>query len=377
LNGVIHADAVLDVLIVGAGPAGAVAAAALAQRRLRVAILEKDLRAQGKPGEVLTPNTIPILSHLRLVDHIEGHGSLARPLACIDRVWSVARPIRDYFLDQPGGRAWVVDRAALEELLVGRAMLAGAHVLRGHRLQALRRRGRYWFVRALTNDGPVTLQANFLVDASGRPAAVARRLGAQRRSVFRLLALHAQSEDATSHKPSEPASLTIEAAAAGWWYAVNGPREMLTCTLFTHNAASVRRDTARSTLRAAHADSIGLPGWTETLVRSGRIVSLDASPSCLDKSVGEGWLAIADAATSYDPIASQGLANALASGVACGEAIGRYLNGERVALKEFAARAAETWCHSVGQLSPIYQAAGRRWTTPFWETNAGALARAV
>ena len=349
------------------------AAAALAQRRLRVAILEKDLRAQGKPGEVLTPNTIPILSHLGLVDRIERDRSLARPLACIDRAWSTARPIRSYFLDQPGGRAWVVDRVALEELLVGRAMLAGASVLRGHRLQGLRRCDGYWSAQALANDGPVTLQASFLVDASGRPATVARRLGAQRRSVFRLLALHAQAEDTTPHRPSEPASLTIEATAAGWWYAVCGPGETLTCTLFTHDPASVRSDTARTALRAALADSIWLPGWTKTLVRSGRMKSVDASPSCLDKPVGEGWLAIGDAATSYDPIASQGLANALASGVAGAEAIARYLNGDRVALKDFSARAAETWCHSVGQLPPIYQSAGRRWTTPFWQANRSAM----
>lgn len=170
------ADSIWDVLVIGAGPAGAVAAAALAQRRLRVAILEKDLRPQAKPGEVLTPNTIPILSHLGLVDRIQADETLARPLACIDRAWPTAWPTRDYFLDQPGGRAWVVDRAALERLLVGRAILAGAYVLCGHRLQSLSRCNGYWSVQALANDDPVTLQASFLVDASGRPATVARRL---------------------------------------------------------------------------------------------------------------------------------------------------------------------------------------------------------
>lgn len=156
-----------------------------------------------------------------------------------------------------------------------------------------------------------------------------------------------------------------------------GPRETLTCTLFTHDPARVRSDAARSAFIAALADSMWLPGWTKKLVRSGRVISVDASPSWLDKPVGEGWLAIGDAATSFDPIASQGLANALASAVAGAEAVGRSLNGDRVALEEFSARAAETWRHSMRQLPAIYQAAGHRWTTPFWQANATALARSV
>jgi 2-polyprenyl-6-methoxyphenol hydroxylase-like FAD-dependent oxidoreductase len=60
-----------DVLVIGAGPAGTAAASALVERGLRVAILEKDSTARAKPGEVLTPNAIPILSRLGLLDIVE------------------------------------------------------------------------------------------------------------------------------------------------------------------------------------------------------------------------------------------------------------------------------------------------------------------
>ncbi|MCK1339748.1 FAD-dependent monooxygenase [Bradyrhizobium sp. 38] len=316
------AAGVWDVLIIGAGPAGAVAAANLAERCLRVAILEKDLRPEAKPGEVLTPNAIPILSHLGLLELIEANGNLACPLTCIDRAWSTAWPNREHFLSHAGGRAWVIDRVALERLLVSRAVLAGADVFLGQHVRGLIRRYGYWSVQTRSSDGPATLRAAFVVDASGRAAPVARRLGAKRENLFRVLALHVQSAAPDTESQSEPASLTIEAAAVGWWYAVCGPRQTLTCALFTYDPVLARSNAARSTLLAALDDTTTLPRWARELVRSGRVRSVDASPSMLRQPVGEGWLAIGDAAASFDPIASQGLANALASAAGGAEAIG-------------------------------------------------------
>ncbi|MHC2585371.1 NAD(P)/FAD-dependent oxidoreductase [Bradyrhizobium diazoefficiens] len=362
---------VWDVLVIGAGPAGAVAAAALAERGVRVAILEKDLRLEAKPGEVLTPNAIAILSHLGLLDLIEANDNLACPLACIDRAWSMARPNREHFLGHLGGRAWVIDRVALERLLVSRAMRASVDVFLGHHVRGLSRRHGYWSVQARSSDGLASLRASFVVDASGRAATVARRLGAKRKSLFRLLALHVQSAPDTERQ-SEPASLTIEAAAVGWWYAVCGPRQTLTCALFTDDPVLARSGAARSTLLTALDDTNSLPRWTKELVRSGRMRSVDASPSLLGQPAGEGWLAIGDAAASFDPLASQGLANALASAVDGAEAIGRQLQGDRVAMAAFAVRTTETWRHSVRQLFPIYQAAAHRWPTPFWQAHLSA-----
>lgn len=366
-------DRVWDVLVVGAGPAGAVAAATLAEQGLLVALLEKDLSPEAKPGEVLTPNAIPILFHLGLLDLIETNGNLACPLACIDRAWSRARPNREHFLGHPGGRAWVIDRVALEQLLVSRAIRAGVHVFLGHHVRGLIRRHGCWSVQTRSSEGPASLHAAFVVDAGGRAATVARRLGAKRKRLFRLLALHVQSApDRERH--SEPASLTIEAAAVGWWYAVCGPGQMLTCALFTHDPDRARSNAARSALLAAFDDTISLPSWTKGLVRSGRVRSVDASPSFLDHPAGEGWLAIGDAAASFDPIASQGLVNALSSGLGGAEAIARHLKGDRLAVEAFVGRVAQTWRHSAQQLSQIYRSAAYRWPTPFSQGHPAAAA---
>jgi hypothetical protein len=135
----------------------------------------------------------------------------------------------------------------------------------------------------------------------------------------------------------------------------------------------VRIDAARMSLLGALGESTYLPYWTDRVVRTGLLQIADASPSYLDRSVGEGWLAIGDAAASFDPIASQGLANAFASALAGAEAVNRHLNGDHFALKEFARSIAVTWRRSVLQLPAIYDAAACRWATPFWRSKAAAM----
>ena len=46
---------------------------------------------------------------------------------------------------------------------------------------------------------------------------------------------------------------------------------------------------------------------------------VDAGSARLDRACGDGWLAIGDAAMSFDPISSHGLLTALATGLAAGE----------------------------------------------------------
>jgi flavin-dependent dehydrogenase len=50
--------------------------------------------------------------------------------------------------------------------------------------------------------------------------------------------------------------------------------------------------------------------------RCGPLFVRPAQSSMLERSAGSGWIAIGDAAASYDPIASRGLVAALQSGIA-------------------------------------------------------------
>src|ERR1700742_2923026 len=72
-----HPDTV-DVVVVGAGPAGATAATRLAQAGRSVLLLESRSLPRFHVGESLLPQTMPILRELGVYDRITEQGYVAK-----------------------------------------------------------------------------------------------------------------------------------------------------------------------------------------------------------------------------------------------------------------------------------------------------------
>ena len=58
-----------------------------------------------------------------------------------------------------------------------------------------------------------------------------------------------------------------------------------------------------------------------------------ANSARLDHMTGDGWIAAGDAAISFDPLSSQGIFNALYSGLKAGRALESHLSGKPSALE--------------------------------------------
>ena len=78
----------------------------------------------------------------------------------------------------------------------------------------------------------------------------------------------------------------------------------------------------------------GLPCYLEQqgFCADGRHGFCAAHGAVLDRYCGRGWLAVGDAALSFDPLSAQGLFNALFTGLAGAEAAQRHLQGDQQAL---------------------------------------------
>lgn len=351
-----------DVAVVGAGAAGLAAAVELARLGRRVLVLDADSAARRKPGEVLTPNAVPSLAALDLLDALHDDSRMAMPLLSIRRSWGSGAVERDDLLMHPGGRGWSVDRSRFEALLANRAAAAGAVMDWGTRVNGLDGAAGRW---GLAMQAAGCVEARFLVDASGRPAALARRLGARRHRSGRLLAVHAFCRCAEF--AGVAAHLTVTAAPNGWWYAVEAPESSFACAyLFVPRVAASFAGDPRGWLLEALADAGPSSTRVEQTARHGKVRLADATASLLDEPAGEGWIAVGDAAASFDPLASQGLTNALASGIAGARAAHRALCGDGVALTAYAAAIRATWRHSHARLRPIYAAVQRWPESGFW-----------
>jgi len=178
---------------VGGGPAGAVAALVLARRGVRVTVLESRSAPGPKAGECLPPSLTPLLRHLELEDllardgHLRSHG--------IRFVWGSPRPGERPFLAGLQGDGWHVDRGRFENRLAGRAAAAGADWRWSWRLLDCERAGSGWHLDVSRPDGGrARMTTDFLADATGRPARVARRLGARRVRYDRLIGVSALLE---------------------------------------------------------------------------------------------------------------------------------------------------------------------------------------
>jgi len=162
----------VDILVVGAGPAGAVAAwqAKLAAPELDVVLLERD-RAVGAP-----------------VRCAEGVGDAGlREFANPDGADWVSRRITDVILESPddtqvvlanSGIGWILDRTRFDAYLAAQAAAAGAAVLVGAEATAMSRNGdERWHVRVTERGREDLYRARIVIGADGVETMVGRWAG--------------------------------------------------------------------------------------------------------------------------------------------------------------------------------------------------------
>lgn len=353
----------LDALICGAGPAGCATALALRQAGVEhVGLVDWPLERPWAVGESATPDVGPMLARLGLPGAMQAHAPYQANLS----LWGDRRQIDD-FLHRGQGSGWHLDRDAFDTMLREAAVARGVRLMRPARIDHLAWQEAGWALRL--SDGSAW-SARVLVDASGRRAELATRLGATRMRIDALVAL-----GAIVPRPAAGglAGLSlIEPVAFGWWYAAPLPDERAVVCLMTDRELAHQHG-LRSSERFHQA-------WCETeeLVRrlpppasAPRIASFPAHSACLDRATGPGWIAVGDALMAFDPLTSSGISGALADGLAAADTLAAWLAGQPMAPsgRAWAQRADTSWRRYLDQRRMHY-AAERRWPgNPFWSAR--------
>ncbi|EKM50628.1 uncharacterized protein PHACADRAFT_188170 [Phanerochaete carnosa HHB-10118-sp] len=368
------------VVIVGAGPAGCATALALARNdpstSLRVLLLDDADPTAYKIGESLpasarrTLATLhPSLNATLAQDTLQGLHHVCTGTAS---AWAGAALQETYALMNPYGAGWHLDRARFDETL----RAACAPVLRKARFVAVRRctDGGAWEVDAeMAPEGAVeTFRARWVVDATGRKASVARKLGAKTHKHSDLLSFYAlfTTPAGAAPTPDSDGRTLIEAARAGWWYTAPLPharRLVMYTTAPTDASARAARGAAgfadmlrtetRHVARALGGASsdidIDIDDTDEEEARveyemeeQTRFVRHTSACSAVlapyaawephagagdgdrgeaQKQEGRGWCAVGDAALAFDPLSSQGIVTALDAGAFLGGVLARHL----------------------------------------------------
>jgi len=229
-----------------------------------------------------------------------------------------------------------------------------------------------WQMRVATSQGEQRLAARFAIDAGGRGAPLARRLGARRRVIDRLICGWVYG----SARPTGlGAGLTVvEAVEDGWWYTApisNNRRVLAFLTDADLPQARIAHDGTRLVEHTAAAGEIlAILTEGEFLPLGGGFTA--AHSAVLEPCGGPRWLAAGDAGMSFDPLSSQGLLHALFSGLAAAEAADATLAGDDDhALHRYTQLMSSIAAAYRGRLDVCYASETRWPSAPFWKRRRG------
>ncbi|BAP43076.1 putative uncharacterized protein [Pseudomonas sp. StFLB209] len=346
----------IDVAVIGAGPAGAVASRQLALCGYRV-VLIGPVPEVPRVGESLPGAARPLLRDLGLLEHLER----SLPQACIGNrsAWGGAHLLTHDFMVDPHGAGWHLNRARFDELLREAALLAGVQWWR-ERLGRVSSSTDGWQLQWAHK----SITARWLIDASGRASIVARRLGVGRVRDQALVAVYAWAQSDNRDRRT-----LIESVDKGWWYRASLPDGRCVAALHTcadHAAAiqGCRRAWLEQLEGTRHLRSCLDSQWS--LPRA-----CDASGGQLRQWSGDGWLAVGDAALAFDPLSSQGLFNALYTALRGAEAVDKALQGQLQAAESYVSVLHSVRQAYLRQIGYHYRREQRWPNESFWQERNG------
>jgi flavin-dependent dehydrogenase len=246
----------------------------------------------------------------------------------------------------------------------------------GTRLRHLRREREEYVAMLRGLGGEAILRADLVVDASGRRAVAARRLGAIRHRYDQLVAIVGRVEGTGPN--DETGRVHVESVEAGWWYGVRFADGTLLASFMT-DASIVQRHAGRAPglwrqqLRASRllAPQAKDGRW------SGRVEVHDAAAQLLEHGASEGVLAVGDAAAAYDPLSSWGITKGFCDGIAGADALRRARAADPQALDDHRRTQRRDFEAHRGRQSDFYRGETRWPASSFWRSRqAGALQRA-
>ncbi len=373
----------VTVVVLGAGPSGSAAAAALARRGFRTVLAGRGGDLRPGIGECLPPGIHPQLEKAGVWDAFLRAGHT--PSAGIRSLWGAAQAADRDFVLSPYGAGWHVDRARFDAMMRESALRCGAQSLDCTALRSATRTGAGWRLELASDAGERRVECSFVVDATGRASAFARRVGANRRSLDRLVGAAGYFSPAAGGRSIE-AILLVEAVENGWWYTAPLPDGKLIAVLLTDSTQVQvgklsQADRWLAQLRATTQQRLRIEAHGGTLMEDIRI--MPAESSFLDRVAGEGWIAVGDAAAAFDPLSSQGIASAVSGGLRAAQAVAAYLGDESHGEKGDGGRAMTAYADDIRREyaeylahREIYYGIERRWpAAEFWQARHAPTAR--
>lgn len=363
-----------DVLIAGGGPAGASLALLLSRRGYHCLVVDKHSQPTRTLGEALKPVASSLFRQLGLEPDLMQLGAVS---TFVTRVHWARRCFEKAHVAGHFGPELHVDRARFDTWLQQAARSAGAHWLAPATISALEPKGMGHRVMLRSGERDLCIDADYLVDASGRGASLSRRLGANRVSADELIGY-----GRWYHARHVAPLVLIEATGDGWWYSAPAPPDDMDLHSWNPKATRDRGKLVvlfitdpRLPASKAQCDAawqqrlLGAPATRERLAgaeQEGKPRSYMAGPARTMWTAGQRWVPIGDAALSFDPIAADGLCFALRSSLEAATHIASELSGTQHSMTYHSALL-RIYDEHLRQRRSHYRDGANVQSNPFWQ----------
>lgn len=326
-----------DILIIGAGPSGALAAASLRRLGYRVLMLEKEQFPRFSIGESLLPQSMGLLEDAGLLRPVVEAGFQYKNGASFVRGERTSQfDFRDKFGDG-WGTTYQVDRATFDLVLANEAARQGAEIRYRHEILAVDVTGENPTLSVKAPDG-TTYQARgrFLLDASGFGRVLPRLLGLERPANFparRALFSHVQDNIALSSGfDRNKVRIGVHPEHHDIWYWLIPFSNGRASVGVVGDQAALAPYTTDLTagLKALHFEDPSLSALLGNAVWDTPARQIVGYAADVVSLTGPHFALLGNAGEFLDPVFSSGVTVAFKSAALCAPLVDRELRGEAV-----------------------------------------------
>ncbi len=319
-----------DAIIIGGGPAGASAAAILAEKGHRALVLEREKFPRYHIGESLLPFTYEPLQRLGLVEKMKQSQFVKKySVQFVSPSGKASQPF--YFFNRYDrdtvAQTWQVVRSEFDEMVLNNARDKGAMVREEMDVQQLLKEGeRVVGVRARSKDGKTEeFRAPMTLDCTGKESFSAVRNGWRVADpLLKKFAVWTYYKGAKRDKDIDEGATTVAfVPEKGWFWYIPQHNDMVSVGVVAEGKY-LTRDSVKD-LGQIFAREVEQNLWIKEYLSHGKQVGpfyITNEFSFHSKyCASEGLLLVGDALCFLDPVFSSGLMLAMKSGVMAAELV--------------------------------------------------------